>query len=59
MLVLTRKVGEGVFCTQGESTIQIRVLEIIGNRIKLGIEAPRGITVLRDERPASHLPREA
>ena len=46
MLVLTRKTGEGI--TIGKDII-IRVLEIEGDRIKVGIDAPRHMKVLRLE----------
>ena len=46
MLVLTRKPGEK---THVGSDITITVLEIRGNQIRIGIEAPEEITVLRAE----------
>lgn len=46
MLVLTRKLGELI--TIG-SYITIKVLEIRGTQVKLGIQAPTNIPVLRNE----------
>ena len=46
MLILTRKVGESVAI--GDD-IQISVVEIKGTQVKLGIRAPRDITVHREE----------
>jgi len=46
MLVLTRKNGEDVIV--GENIV-IRVLEARDGRVKLGIEAPRDVTVHRSE----------
>ena len=46
MLVLTRKVGDKVLL--GEE-IEIAVVEIRGNQVKLGISAPRPLPVLRAE----------
>ena len=46
MLVLTRKVGDKVLL--GEE-IQIAVIEVQGNQVKLGISAPRSLPVLRAE----------
>ncbi len=46
MLILTRKSGEGLFI--GDD-IRITILEIRGKQIRLGIEAPTNIIVLRDE----------
>jgi carbon storage regulator len=46
LLILTRKVGESVAI--GDD-IQISVVEIKGTQVKLGIRAPRDITVHREE----------
>ncbi len=46
MLVLTRKVGERIKI--GED-ITITVLEVKGNKVKLGIEAPGSYRILRAE----------
>ncbi|RMG58176.1 MAG: carbon storage regulator [Deltaproteobacteria bacterium] len=46
MLVLTRK--EGQVITIGEN-IRIKVVEISGNSVKLGIEAPRDMPIYREE----------
>jgi len=46
MLVLSRKTGESVVV--GDD-ITITVLEIKGERIKLGIDAPAAITIIRPE----------
>ena len=54
MLVLTRKLGEGV--TIGEH-IRVVVFEVKGKQVRLGIEAPTEMVVLREE-IASRLPQE-
>ena len=46
MLILTRKSGEGLYI--GDD-IRITVLEIRGKQIRLGIEAPTNVVVLREE----------
>jgi len=46
MLVLTRKVGESV---RINDHITVTVLEVKGNRIRLGVEAPDDVEVLRGE----------
>lgn len=46
MLILTRKSGEGLLI--GDD-IHITILEIRGKQIRLGIEAPANIIVLREE----------
>jgi carbon storage regulator len=46
MLVLTRRIDESL--TIGDS-ITVTVLAIEGDKVKLGIKAPREITILRQE----------
>ena len=46
VLMIRRRCGESVLV--GED-IEIRVLEVAGGRVKLGISAPRNVLVLRDE----------
>jgi carbon storage regulator CsrA len=46
MLVLSRKIGEQLFI--GED-ITVKVLQIRGNRIRLGIDAPEGVRIMRGE----------
>jgi len=48
MLVLSRKQQEGIVIDQN---IRVTVLEVRGNRIRLGIEAPSAVTVRRIELP--------
>ncbi|OOF82731.1 carbon storage regulator [Rodentibacter ratti] len=46
MLILTRKVGESVLI--GDD-ISITVLSVRGNQVKLGVQAPKEISVHREE----------
>ena len=46
MLILTRKIDQAIII---DGEIQVRVLAVNGERVKLGIAAPRSVTVLRDE----------
>lgn len=46
MLVITRKVEEQIII---DDQISIVVLEIEGQRVKLGIEAPKEVTIYRQE----------
>ena len=46
MLVLTRKPGERIVI---DDRITVTVLEAQGNRIRLGIEAPKQIPIMRAE----------
>jgi carbon storage regulator len=54
MLVLTRKIREGIFIAEGEITIGgeeilIRIINIEGDRVKVGIEAPAKYKIAREE----------
>jgi carbon storage regulator len=46
MLVLSRKLSQEILIG---SDITITVVRIEGNHVRLGIEAPPGVSVLRDE----------
>ncbi len=46
MLVLTRKTGEGISIGDG---IKIRVVEIKGGHVRIGIDAPAEFRILREE----------
>lgn len=46
MLVLTRKLGETI-CIGDD--IKITVIKIKGKQARIGIEAPDGVTILREE----------
>ena len=47
MLVLTRSVGERLIINDGE--IKLNVLEVKGNQVRLGIDAPQNISIHREE----------
>ena len=46
MLILTRRIGETL---KIGDTVSVTVLGAQGNQVKLGIEAPKDVTVLREE----------
>ncbi len=46
MLVLSRKPGEAIVIGGG---IRLRVLEVRGNHVRLGVEAPAEVNVVREE----------
>ncbi len=46
MLILTRKIDQGIIIA---GNIHVRVLGVERDRVKIGISAPREVTVLRDE----------
>ncbi len=58
MLVLTRKPNESILV--GEN-IRITVIEVRGDQVKLGIEAPKTVPIFREEiiRPGSETGKEA
>jgi carbon storage regulator len=47
VLVLTRKSGEAIALP--DLNVVVRVLSVVGKTIRIGIEAPRDVTVLREE----------
>lgn len=46
MLILSRKIGESIMI---DDKIEVKILEIVDGKIKLGIEAPKELTILRKE----------
>jgi carbon storage regulator len=46
MLVLTRKVGEQIYIGD---RISIKVIEISGSKVRLGIDAPVSLRIYREE----------
>lgn len=46
MLILTRRVGESVVIDGG---ITFTVLSVKGNQVSLGVDAPRHVTIHREE----------
>lgn len=46
MLVLSRKVDQTIVI---QGNITIKILEITGDRVKVGIDAPRNVVILRQE----------
>ncbi len=46
MLILSRKVGETLLINDN---IEIKIVEVNGEKIKIGIEAPKNVKILRKE----------
>jgi carbon storage regulator len=46
MLLITRRVGEKIMI--GDDVV-VHVMEIVGNNVRIGIEAPRSTPVYREE----------
>ncbi|MFN8542740.1 MAG: carbon storage regulator CsrA [Candidatus Binatia bacterium] len=46
MLILTRKLGEVI---RVGDAVTVRVLEVKGNQVRLGVEAPSDVRIFREE----------
>jgi carbon storage regulator len=46
MLILTRRVGETLMIGQ---EVKVTVMEVKGNQVRLGIDAPKDVPVHREE----------
>ena len=46
MLVLNRKIGEEIIIGSG---IKVKIISVVDGNVKLGIEAPQDIAILRSE----------
>ena len=46
MLIITRRPGERIML--GDDT-SIHIMEIVGNSVRVGVEAPRSVPVYREE----------
>jgi carbon storage regulator len=49
MLILSRKVGEKLIADTGDHIIEFMILGINGSQIKVGIVAPKDVTIDREE----------
>jgi carbon storage regulator len=56
MLVLTRKTNESVFIAGG---IEVMVVQVRGNRVRLGFRAPANVSIQRRERATDAAAHEA
>jgi carbon storage regulator len=46
MLILSRKVGEKILLSGG---IEVVIVGIRGDKVRVGVEAPKSVAVLREE----------
>ncbi|MGN0620317.1 MAG: carbon storage regulator CsrA [Porcipelethomonas sp.] len=46
MLILSRKSGESLFINE---EIEIKLIEVSGDKVKIGVNAPQNVKVLRGE----------
>ncbi len=49
MLVLSRQKDESIIIKDGDDAIEITIVDIRGEKVRLGISAPRNISVHRKE----------
>lgn len=49
MLVLTRKIDQSIIIYSGDTKIEIFVVDIKSNQVKIGIEAPPSVPIVRSE----------
>lgn len=49
MLVLVRKPGQGIYIQTSDGEIEIRMLSLQGLQIRVGIGAPKSVTIHRDD----------
>jgi carbon storage regulator len=49
MLVISRKKSEGILIKSKEGDVRIVLIDIERGRVRLGIEAPRGYSIVREE----------
>ena len=47
MLVLTRRIGESILVPECE--LSVKILEVRGSKVRLGITAPHSTKILREE----------
>lgn len=46
MLILSRKIGESLII---DGKIEVKIVDISGDKIKIGVEAPKDVSVFRNE----------
>ena len=49
MLVLSRQKDESIIIGEGEDKVEITIVDVRGDKVRLGIDAPRRISVHRKE----------
>lgn len=49
MLVVTRKVGEAIIIRAGKETITVSVEAVHGGNVRIGLDAPSHVQILRNE----------
>lgn len=61
MLVMTRPVGQGLYVEvgEGDTKITVKILGIRGNQVRVGIEAPPEVKVVRADDMVVETPHAA
>jgi len=49
MLLLTRRIGETIIIEIPGATVEVTIMGIHGNQVRLGITAPKNVPVNREE----------
>ena len=49
MLILTRRPGERIIIDTADGPIKVMPIEVSGTQVKLGVQAPRHVSVHREE----------
>ena len=54
MLVVTRKIGESIIIRAGKETITVSVEALHGGNVRIGLDAPNHVQILRNELGQNH-----
>lgn len=49
MLVLSRQRDEAVIIGEGENAVRVQIIDIRGDKVRLGFDAPKTIPIHREE----------
>lgn len=49
MLVLSRRKDEEIIIGEGENQVSVMIIDVLGDKVRLGINAPKDIPVHRKE----------
>lgn len=49
MLILTRRISETLIIGEGEDAIRVQILGVKGNQVRVGVDAPKHVSVHREE----------
>lgn len=59
MLILSRKENESIILQWGEAQAKVKIFEIKPWCVKIGVEAPKSVSILRDELVGRPRPKDA